>query len=65
MATDRHADAIRNLHPRYVVKGKADNRTYGLVVGPVASKAEAKDLCTMMMARGVTCEVSTYRGKAL
>ncbi len=63
--TDRHADAVRNLHPRYVVNGKASNRTYGLVAGPVASTAEAKDLCKLMQSRGLPCEVSTYRGNAL
>jgi len=63
--TDRHADAMRNLHPRYVVNGKANNRTYGLVVGPVASTAEAKNLCKVMQSRGLPCEVSTYRGNAL
>ncbi len=63
--TDRHADAMRNLHPRYVVNGKASKRTYGLVVGPVASTAEAKSLCNVMESRGLPCEVSTYRGNAL
>jgi len=63
--TDRHADAIRNLHPRYVVSGKANKRTYGLVVGPVASTAEAKSLCKVMEGRGMPCEVSAYRGRAL
>ena len=63
--TDRHADAVRNLHPRYVVNGKASKRTYGLVVGPVASTAEAKNLCKVMKARGMPCEVSAYRGNAL
>ena len=63
--TDRHADAVRNLHPRYVVNGKASDRTYGLVVGPMASTAEAKSLCKVMADRGLPCEVSVYRGNAL
>lgn len=63
--TDRHADAVRNLHPRYVVNGKGSDRTYGLVAGPVASAAEAKSLCKVMESRGMPCEVSTYRGNAL
>ena len=63
--TDRYADAVRDLHPRYVVKGKASNRTYGLVVGPLASTAEAKNLCKDMETRGMPCQVSTYRGNAL
>jgi hypothetical protein len=63
--TDRHADAVRNLHPRYVVNGKASDRTYGLVVGPMASTAEAQSLCKVMESRGMPCEVSVYRGNAL
>jgi hypothetical protein len=63
--TDRHADSVRNLHPRYVVTGSANKRTYGLVVGPVASTAEAKSLCRAMQSRGQACKVSAYRGNAL
>jgi hypothetical protein len=63
--TDRYADAVRNLHPRYQVKGRASKRTYRLVVGPVASTAEAKNLCKDMQTRGMPCEVSVYRGNAL
>jgi hypothetical protein len=63
--TDRYADAVHNMHPRYVVKGNANNRTYGLVVGPLASTAEAKSLCKDMETRGMPCEVSAYRGNAL
>jgi hypothetical protein len=63
--TDRHADSVRNLHPRYVVTGSAKKRTYGLVVGPVASTAEAKNLCQAMQSRGQACKVSAYRGSAL
>ncbi len=63
--TDRYADAVRNLHPRYVVKGKAGSRTYGLVAGPVASRAEAKKLCKDMESHGMSCEVGVFRGNAL
>jgi hypothetical protein len=62
---DRYADAVRNMQPRYVVKGKASNRTYKLVVGPVASTAEAKNLCKDMETRGMPCEVSVYSGNSL
>jgi hypothetical protein len=63
--TDRHGDTVRNLHPRYVVTGSADKRTYGLVVGPVGSTAEAKSVCRAMQSRGQDCRVSAYRGNAL
>ena len=32
---DRHGDAVRNLHPRYVAQGKGAERTYALLAGPV------------------------------
>jgi len=61
---DRHADAVRNLHPRYVAMGKGAERSYALLAGPVASPEQAKTLCKLMVDRGVACEVSTYRGTA-
>jgi hypothetical protein len=61
---DRHADAVRNLHPRYVATGKGSERTYALLAGPVASPEQAKTLCKLMADRGLACEVSTYRGTA-
>jgi len=61
---DRHADAVRNLHPRYVAQGKGAERSYALLAGPVASPEQAATLCKLMADRGVACEVSTYRGTA-
>ena len=63
--TDRHADAVRNLQPRYVVSGSGSNRTYALVAGPLASPTKAKELCTIMAAKGLACQVSPYRGNSL
>jgi hypothetical protein len=63
--TDRHKDAVKNLNPRYVVSGNADDRSYGLVAGPVASTTEAASVCKEMEKRGVPCEISLYRGNAL
>ncbi len=63
--TDRYADAVRNMQPRYVVNGNASNRVYGLVVGPVASTAAAKSLCQNLQSRGMACQVGTYRGNTL
>ena len=61
---DRHADAVRDLHPRYVAQGKGAERTYALLAGPVASPEQANTLCKLMVDRGFACEVSTYRGTA-
>jgi cell division septation protein DedD len=62
---DRHSDAVGSLSPRYVTDGPADKRTYTLVLGPVPSAGEAKNLCKTLIERGMTCEVSVYRGNAL
>jgi hypothetical protein len=61
---DRHGDAVRNLHPRYVAQGKGAERSYALLAGPVASTEQAETLCKLMADRGLACEVSTYRGTA-
>ena len=61
---DRHGAAVKDLHPRYVVSGKADQRTYGLVAGPLETVADAKAMCKTMTENGVACEVSQYRGNA-
>jgi hypothetical protein len=61
---DRAGDSVRGLHPRYVVSGKADEKTYGLVAGPLQTVADAKTLCKSMTDRGIACEVSMYRGNA-
>jgi len=63
--TDRHADTVGSLQPRYVVSGTGDNRTYSLVAGPLASGQKAKELCTIMAAKGLACQVSDYRGNSL
>ena len=61
---DRHGAAVKDLHPRYVVNGKADERTYGLVAGPLETVADAKAMCKTMTENGIACEVSQYRGNA-
>jgi len=61
---DRHADAVRALHARYVVSGKDNERTYGLVAGPLESVADAKAVCKTIVERGMACEVSQFRGNA-
>lgn len=61
---DRAADTVRTLHPRYVVSGKDNERTYGLVAGPLETIADAKAVCKVMTERGMACEVSQFRGNA-
>ena len=61
---DRHADAVRALHARYVVSGKDSQRTYGLVAGPLETVADAKAVCKAITERGMPCEISQFRGNA-
>jgi hypothetical protein len=61
---DRHSTTVKLLQPRYVVSGKADERTYGLVAGPLETVAAAKAVCKTMTDNGMPCEVSQYRGNA-
>ncbi len=61
---DRASDTVRSLHPRYVVSGKDNERTYGLVAGPLPTIADAKAVCKVMSDRGMACEVSQFRGNA-
>jgi hypothetical protein len=63
--TDRHGDSVKSLEPRYIVSGKADQRVYSLLAGPVASTAQAKSLCQAMAQKGLACQVSVFRGNAL
>jgi hypothetical protein len=63
--SDRHADAVKNLNPRYVMSGTPADRTYDLVAGPIASPEQARTLCREMEKRGLSCTVSAYRGNAL
>jgi hypothetical protein len=61
---DRHGASMKALQPRYVVSGKPDERTYGLVAGPLETVADAKSVCKTMTDNGIACEVSQYRGNA-
>lgn len=61
---DRHGASMKALQPRYVVSGKAEERTYGLVAGPLETVADAKSVCKTMTDNGIACEVSQYRGNA-
>ena len=61
---DRHGASMKTLQPRYVVSGKPEERTYGLVAGPLETVADAKSVCKTMTDNGIACEVSQYRGNA-
>lgn len=60
-----HADQLGKLTARYADLGTASNPSFGLIAGPVKSKAEAKKLCKELAAQSVSCKVSEFKGAEL
>jgi outer membrane murein-binding lipoprotein Lpp len=60
-----HPEQLGHLKARYADLGTATNPSFGLIAGPVKSKAEARKLCKELAAASVTCKVSEYRGADL
>ena len=65
LLSERHADTLKAMQPRYAVTGDAANPNYDLVAGPVKSKAEAVKLCKALAAQNVPCKVGEFTGEAL
>ncbi len=60
-----HPDQLAHLKARYADLGTATGPNFGLIAGPIKSKAEAKKLCKELSAQSVSCKVSEYRGQDL
>ncbi len=60
-----HSEQLSHLKARYADLGTATNPNFGLIAGPIKSKAEAKKLCKELSAQAVSCKVSEYRGEEL
>ncbi len=60
-----HADKLGKLTARYADLGTAANPNFGLIAGPVKSKAEAKTLCNELSAHSVSYKVSEFQGAEL
>jgi hypothetical protein len=60
-----HAEQLGKLTPRYADLGTAANPNFGLIAGPVKTKAEAKKLCKELSAMSVSCKVSEFKGQEL
>lgn len=63
--SDRHADALGSLQPRYVTSDALGTTSFNLVAGPVASRTEAIRVCAKLRAQGVTCRLTAFQGSAL
>jgi uncharacterized coiled-coil protein SlyX len=60
-----HPEQLSRLKARYADLGTATNPNYGLIAGPVKSKAEAKKLCKELTAQSISCKISDYKGSEL
>ncbi len=63
---DRHASALRDLQPRYLISGTAASPSYQLMAGPISSAEEASRICALLRAKRVACSVGgPFVGQAL
>ena len=60
-----HGDTLGTLTAQYADLGTAANPNYGLIAGPIKSKAEAKKICKELAAQSVSCKISDFKGAAL
>lgn len=65
LLSDRHADSLRNLQPRYTAHGDESAPTFDLIAGPIKSRAEAMKICKALAAKSVPCKIGDYLGEAL
>lgn len=66
LLAERHASALSELEPRYVVSGPPTAPSYQLIAGPIASAEEASRVCALLRARRVQCTVGgPFVGEAL
>jgi len=60
-----HAEQLGTLTPHYADLGTAANPSFGLIAGPISSKADAKKLCKELAAQSVSCKISDFKGAEL
>lgn len=62
---ERHGPGLSGLEPRYTTDMSGAEQTYDLIVGPVASADEARQLCQELAVKATPCAVSRFIGDAL
>ncbi|MCC7250382.1 hypothetical protein [Hyphomicrobium sp.] len=65
LLNERHGDTFRSLQPRYTTDMSGSERTFDLIVGPVASVDDARRLCQELAMKATPCTVSRFTGDAL
>ncbi len=64
---ERHAAALLDLAPRYIVKDNpnAPERKFALLAGPVISANDIARVCAALQSEGLGCRTTTFAGNAL
>jgi hypothetical protein len=61
---ERHGTVLRPLSAHYLPPS-ADEGTYQLIAGPVATADQAKNICVTLHARDVACSLIVFGGEAM
>ena len=62
--TERNAEELKALAPRYRLAADAKGAPFTLLAGPFESNADATRTCNALRAKGVACRVGDYTGSA-
>jgi len=63
---ERHGSILSGLNPRFrTVPDGPTGVTYQLVAGPIASRTEADQVCTILRAQDVGCAIDAFAGDPL
>jgi hypothetical protein len=65
MITSERNRSLQNLEPRVVQTDAFGSRSFKLMAGPIASRAEAAKVCAELRSNGVVCRISGYAGQPL
>jgi hypothetical protein len=65
LLNERHGESFRSLQPRYTTNSSGPERSYDLVIGPLASTDDARRLCHELAMKATPCTVSRFAGDAL
>ncbi|MFA5951074.1 MAG: hypothetical protein WC807_12405 [Hyphomicrobium sp.] len=65
LISERHGASLSALQPRYTVGANEQGVAYNLLVGPVNTLAEARQLCQELAAKATPCAPAQFRGDAL
>jgi len=65
LISERHGASLSALQPRYTVGANEQGVAYNLLVGPVNTLAEARQICQELAAKATPCAPAQFRGDAL